>query len=130
MTATKDRSSEGRPLYLHEILEEMNRSGKFRVSVLSSTEGLPIATAPQSYDSDLASTMVALLQQVSSDAQSQLGMAPIDEVTIRDHENLRLVCRRVVAGGEELILAALVPPNTYYRRVTNRAVKQIKESLS
>jgi predicted regulator of Ras-like GTPase activity (Roadblock/LC7/MglB family) len=114
---------------LADILSEMHESGGFTISVLASKEGLPIATAPRGHDSELAAAIIALLQQVSNETQSQLGMAPMDEVTIRDQDRLRLVCRQLVVGQEELILAALVPPDHYYRRVTNQAIKKIRKSL-
>jgi len=97
--------------------------------VLASKEGLPIATAPRGHNSDLAAAIIALLQKVSDETQGELGMASVDEVTIRDQDRLRLVCRNFFAGKEELILAALVPPDHYYRHVTNQAIKRIQESL-
>jgi len=123
------------------ILSTMNEAGGFTVSVLTSSEGLPIATVPSSYSSDLAAAMVALLQRASNDAQCQLGMAEVDEVTIRDHDHVRLVCRYFTVGHRSvgadaptgrtrLNLATLVPPGCYYRRVTNQAVEQIKQLLS
>ncbi len=113
-----------------EILSTMNEEGGFVVSVLTSSEGLPIATSPADYSSDLAAAMVALLQRASNDAQGQLGMAEVDEVTIRDQKRVRLVCRYFTAGKEKLIMAAIVPPGRYYRYVTNRAIGQIRQLLS
>ncbi len=115
---------------LADILNEMHEAGKFQISLLASKEGLPIAAAPPEHDSELAAAIIALLQKVSNDTQSQLGMATVDEVTIRDQDQLRLVCRYFVVREEELILAAIVPPNHYYRRVTNNAIKKIRQVLS
>jgi len=99
----------------------MNEAGGFEVSVLTSIEGLPISTVPTSYNSDLMAAMVALVQKVSNDAQSQLRMAEVDEVTIRDRDIVRLVCRYLTIGEEKLILVTLVPPDHAYRHVTNQA---------
>ncbi len=115
---------------LQRILAEAREEGGFQVMVLTSTEGLPIMTVPADYNSDLASAMVALLQKVSNEAQGQLGMSEVDEVTIRDRERTRLVCRRLVVAGDELIVVAIVPPGRPYRRVMNRAVYRIREVLS
>jgi len=108
----------------------MHTRGKFQVSVLTSVDGLPIATVPADYDSDLTAAIVALLQRVSNDARSGLKMAEVDELTIRDRNHIRLVCRYLVIGRERLILAAMVPPGRPYRRVTNRAVRQIEQLLA
>ncbi len=130
MSAQKQRSGRGSGFSLADILREMHEAGNFKISVLVSREGLPIATAPADYDSELAAAMVALLQKVSNDAQAQLHLAEVDEVTIRDHDRSRLVCRYIVVGKERLILAAIVPPDTAYRRVTNQAIRQIRRLLS
>ena len=130
MNNNEYRSEAAQPTSLGAILHQMNEAGRFQVSVLTSMEGLPIATVPAGYDSDLTAAMVALIQKVSNDAQSQLGMADVDEVTIRDRDRIRLVCRYLVVGREKLILAAMVPPGHSYRHVTNRAVKQIRQLLS
>lgn len=115
---------------LEEILCRMNEVEGFRVSMLTSTEGLPIAAVPANYDSDFAAAIVALIQRTSNDARSQLGMADVDEVTIRACDGIRLVCRHIVAGRDRLILAVMVPPDCPYRRVTSQAVKEIRELLS
>ena len=130
MGENEHRTGATKPPSLKEILYAMNEAGGFRLSVLTSNEGLPIATAPVDYNSDLAAAMVALLQRVSNDAQSQLEMSELDEVTIRDSDRTRLVCRYLTVRRQSLILAAMVPPGSPYRRVTNRAAKQIRELLS
>ena len=110
-------------------LQAMHKTGKFQATVLASAEGLPIITVPANYDSDVAATIVAMVRQVSDRAQSQLGMAEMDEVKICDHDHTRLVCRYLPAEREGLILAVMVPRGRSYRRVTNQAVKQIKRLL-
>ncbi|HEY76686.1 MAG TPA: hypothetical protein G4O00_10995 [Thermoflexia bacterium] len=115
---------------LQRILEQARNKGGFQVSVLTSTEGLPIITTPSTYNSDLASAMVALLQKVSNEAQRQLGMSEVDEVTIRGRDHTRLVCRRIIVAEDELILVAIVPPGHAYRRVMNWAVREIRRALS
>ena len=117
------------PLSFDEILQEMNTDGGFIRSVLATSDGFSIASAPTSPDHELASAMIALLQQVSLETQDNLGLAPIDEVTIRTDENSYLVCRTIPAGRESLSLCAIVPPGRAYRRVTNRAVRKIRQVI-
>ena len=123
-------SSTTQPTSLEGILQQMNQAGEFQVSMLTSTEGLPIATVPATYDSDFTAAMVALIQRASVDAKSQLGMADVDEVTIRDRDRIRLVCRCIPLERERLILVVMVPPGQAYRSVTNRAVNQLRQLLS
>jgi len=114
---------------LSEILQEMNQEGGFARAVLATSEGLPIASDPMQPDHELASAMIALLQQVSVETQDHLGLAPVDEVTIRTEERAHLVCRTIPTGGEWICLCALVPAGRVYRRATNRAVRRIREMI-
>lgn len=112
-----------------EILEEMNREGGFDRSVLATSEGLPIASCPMQPDHELASAMIAMLQQVGAETQGHLNLAAVDEVTIRTEDRTHLVCRRIQSGSDWICLCALVPPGAYYRRATNRAVRKITEII-
>ena len=112
-----------------EILEEMNQEGGFDRSVLATSEGLPIASFPMQPDHELASAMIALLQQVGAETQDNLNLAAVDEVTIRTEDRMHLVCRRIQSGGDWICLCALVPAGAYYRRATNRAVRRISQEL-
>lgn len=112
-----------------EILEEMNQAGGFTRSVLATSEGLPIASFPENPDMELASAMIALLQRVSAETQDHLGMEPVDEVVIRTKDQVHLVCRMINSGSDWLSLCAVVPPGRFYRRVTNRAVRKIRQVI-
>ena len=125
MTEKVPQSGGREPLTLDEILYEMNSEGGFIRSVLATSEGFSIASAPSTPDHELASAMIALLQQVSIETQDNLGLAPIDEVTIRTEEHSYLVCRTIPSGAESLSLCVVVPPGRAYRRVTNQAVRKI-----
>jgi predicted regulator of Ras-like GTPase activity (Roadblock/LC7/MglB family) len=125
-----DQRENAQPTSLKEILQEMNAGGRFDVVILASGDGLLIATEPAGYDSEVTAATVALLRKVSSETREQLGMAALDEVTIRTSDRVRLVCRYLTVGEQGLILAALVPPGHYYRRATNRAIRQIGQLLS
>ncbi len=118
------------PTSIIEVLTAMIDEGKFQAAVVTSSDGLPIASAPAGYDSDVTSAMVALLQRVSSDARNQLGMSEVDEVMIYDRDRIRLICRYLSVGKVKIILAAIVPPGQAYRQITNQAIRQIKRLLS
>jgi predicted regulator of Ras-like GTPase activity (Roadblock/LC7/MglB family) len=130
MGSSDRQSGTSEPVSPKEILCDVNGAGGFEAVVLAYTNGLPIATVPADYDGEVAAAVVALLQRVSGEVQSQLGMAEVDEVTIRTKDRVRLVCRHLAVEDEEYILVAVVSPGRYYRRVTNQAIKQIVHLLS
>jgi len=107
----------------------MNQEGGFSRSVLATSEGLPIASAPVNPDSELDSAMVALLQQAAAETRNQLSLPPIDELTIRTENKLHLICRTIKTGSDLIILGVIVPPGQLYRRVTNKAINRIRGAL-
>jgi predicted regulator of Ras-like GTPase activity (Roadblock/LC7/MglB family) len=111
---------------LEHLVQEILDLGGFLGAVLANGEGLPIATAAARQDANVTSAMVAMLQRVSEEARQRLGMADVDQVAIRDRDGVRLVCRCLYVDGEVFLLAVMVPPRTYYRRVTNWALRQIR----
>lgn len=115
---------------LEDILREMNEAGGFQGATLTSIEGLLITAFPDGCDGEIISAEVAFLHKTSRDIRGEVGMAEVDEVTIRDDNRVRLVSRCFTAGGQELILAVIIPAGHYYRRVTNRAIGRIQALLS
>ncbi|MFL7792529.1 MAG: roadblock/LC7 domain-containing protein [Anaerolineae bacterium] len=130
MNGTPRKSEKPQPTSLQDILREMNDTRQFQAVILASKDGLLIATEPANYDSEVTAATVALLRKVSNEAQQQVGLAALDEVTIRSSDNVRLACRYLSVGEQHLILAALVPPGHYYRHATNRAIGQIRQLLA
>jgi predicted regulator of Ras-like GTPase activity (Roadblock/LC7/MglB family) len=120
---------DGEPGTFGEILQAMNQEGGFDRSVLATSEGLSIASAPLQPDHELASAMIAMLQKVGAETQDHLDLAPVDEVTIRTATSEHLVCRTIPSGEDWICLCAVVPPGHYYRRATNRAVRRIQDML-
>jgi predicted regulator of Ras-like GTPase activity (Roadblock/LC7/MglB family) len=109
-----------------ETLERINHEGQFEASVLATSDGLPIATAPSGHDTDITAAMVALLNSVAQQTQDNVGMAALDEVSVRASDHIRLVCRSFQIDGEDLILAVVVPrEQRYYRQLTNRAIREL-----
>lgn len=118
------------PSSLQEVLFELHDAGRFEAAILASGDGLLIATVPTDYDSELTAATVALVRKVSSEAQERLGIGELDEVTVRSRERKRLVCRYIPIGEPGLILVVIAPPGHYYRRLTNRAIRQIERLVS
>ena len=104
----------------------MNRAGDFKTAVLSTTEGLSLASAPAGYKDEMAAAMVALLNKVAKQAHRQLNLAQVDELSLVGDDRTRLACRYFSIAGQDLVLAVLTPPDCYYRRLTNHAIREIK----
>jgi predicted regulator of Ras-like GTPase activity (Roadblock/LC7/MglB family) len=112
---------------LARILEEMNEGGNFKASVLVGVEGLALSSVISPFDSETIAAMVALVKRTIQQAREQIGLDEVDEVSVVQGDKMRLICRYFVVGDEELILAVIAPPYQTYRRLTNRAIKEIKQ---
>ena len=111
---------------LVRILEEMNEQGQFGTSVLVSADGLPLASVTSHFEAETTAAMVALVKNVAHRARAYIGLQQVDEVSIVDDDKMRLVCRPFTVGDEELVLTVVAPPYRTYRRLTNRAIREIK----
>jgi len=111
-----------------EVLHRMNEAGGFEASVLASSDGLPIASVPPDYDFQTVAAMVAVLASVAGETQSRVGLGQLDEVSVLADDRIRLVCRYFTTGGEEFIMAVVVPRDGYYRRATNSAIQEIRRA--
>ena len=110
-----------------QTLDQINREGNFAASVLASSDGLPIASAPSAYDPELTAAMAGLLRSVAQQTRNQVGMTQLDEVSLRASDRLRLICRCFQIDGEDYILAVLVPREQRdYRQTTNRAMRELR----
>jgi predicted regulator of Ras-like GTPase activity (Roadblock/LC7/MglB family) len=111
---------------LSQILKQMNERGQFRVAVLATSDGLPVATVSTPDDTEAAAAMAAVLQRVAKQARGPLGMAEVEELVLQSRDRTRMVCRYFQVGNEELILAVMVDPGAYYRSATSRAMREIE----
>jgi predicted regulator of Ras-like GTPase activity (Roadblock/LC7/MglB family) len=111
---------------LGRILVQMNDEGHFKASVLVAAEGLPLSSVTSPFDSETIAAMVALVRNTIQQAREQIGLDEVDEVSVVQGDKMRLICRYFVVGEEELVLAVIAPPYQTYRRLTNRAIRDIK----
>jgi predicted regulator of Ras-like GTPase activity (Roadblock/LC7/MglB family) len=117
-----------REVRLARILRLMNEKGRFKASVLVSTEGLPLSSVSSPFDVETMAAMVTLVKSTIERARDNIGLDEIDEVSVVQADRMRLICRYFLAGDEELVLAVVAPPYQTYRRLTNRAIRQIKRA--
>ncbi len=112
------------------ILHGLNTAGSFVASIIASHEGLPVAVAPTPplHDPDSIAAMVTMVKEFIQQTQAQLSLAEVDEVSIVVRDHSRIVCRYFDLEGQSFVLAVITGPNSSYRRLTNRAVKEIQRS--
>jgi predicted regulator of Ras-like GTPase activity (Roadblock/LC7/MglB family) len=113
---------------LARILRRMNDEGRFKASVLVSAEGLPLSSVSSPFDVETMAAMVALVRNVVERARENIGLDEVDEVSVVQADKMRLICRCFLAGDEELVLAVVAPPYQTYRRLTNRALRDIQRA--
>jgi len=118
--------SRNRQVALVRILEEMNEQGQFKTSLLVSADGLPLASVTSHFEAETTAAMVALVKNVAHRARTYIGLQQVDEVSIVDSDKMRLVCRPFTVGDEELVLTVVALSYSTYRRLTNRAIREIK----
>jgi predicted regulator of Ras-like GTPase activity (Roadblock/LC7/MglB family) len=119
---TKSGSNE-----LIQILEEMNKEGGFPISIITDSQGLPLASfANEGMNADKQSAVVAFIQKTAVQVSKQLGFSGSEEISLLDTEGKHLICRSFKANNFELILSIMVPDrSTSYRRITSVAIKKI-----
>jgi predicted regulator of Ras-like GTPase activity (Roadblock/LC7/MglB family) len=110
------------------ILNDMNLAANFPMSVLTDKEGLPIASAySNGADPERQSAVVAFLQKTAVQVSKQLGMDEIEEISFSYVDGQHLICRPFTIDTNRLILAVIVTDRDQsYRRITNRAISEIR----
>ena len=113
-----------------DILLRLNQEGEYTTTVLTSEDGLPIAAAPMPprYDPDTLAAMVAMVRDFIQQTQERLGLDPVDEVSIVVGDRSRLICRYFCAAERSFVLAVVAPPDVSYRRLTTRAIRDLKQA--
>ena len=113
---------------LDHVLREMNDEGRFRASVLVSSDGLPISSVSSPFDTEMMAAMVTLVVNTIEQARESIGLDEVDEVSMVQADKMRLICRHFSVGDEQVTLAAIAPPHQTYRRLTNRAIRRIRSA--
>jgi predicted regulator of Ras-like GTPase activity (Roadblock/LC7/MglB family) len=118
------------PADLVELLQTMTAAGGFLVTVLTDADGLVLASAPApGWDADKQAGVVALIQRAARQAQ-MVSLGVTDEISIRDVNGRRLICRPFEVDGRVLLLSILADEGKPYRRLTNAAVRGVRRVWS
>ncbi len=114
---------------LENILQALCREEQVTAAIIANREGFLIATAAATPDAETIAALAAYLRDTAQRAQTQLGLAQLDEVTVRDRLHRTLVCRSFPVDGEDdLLLVIIMPTSKAYRRLTNIAIRRIRDT--
>ena len=115
---------------LIQLLEEMNQSGDFLVSMITDQNGLPIVFANrEGFDPERQSATIAMVKKTITQNEKRLGISETKEINIVDAEGHLLVCRSFIVNGNELTLAVLMANRMQsYRRITSHAISEISRT--
>jgi len=109
------------------IIQELGKQYGFLSVVLTDSTGLPLATSSNGENGDALAAFVTEMLRVSSQAGNRLMLGKLGElIMIYDQSDRRVICRRFVAGGHELILGVLISSQKSYRRATNQTIREIQ----
>ncbi len=102
-------------------MEAIVNLGNFEAVFLFTDEGLPLAKATRqdASDEDRLAEMSLTFQNVKNLATSLGGIERLKEVFIEGENHRKVVFRFFHALGNDLVLAAIIPPKRAYRKVTN-----------
>lgn len=115
---------------LERVLSKINEKGGFKASIISTLDGLTLASVASEYDDTRISAISAIVQDVSEKAEKFIGFNRMDEVSLVDDDKFRLVCREFQVDGRHLILTVAVPPYKTYRKLTNDALREIQNIIT
>ena len=104
------------------ILEQLTANEAVSLALLASDDGLLIAAVP---DTDLAQTVAAVGATIHQLAARTAGKRMVDEIAVRFSGREPLVCLPLRCREADLHLSIVVRPNQAYRRIANRAIRQI-----
>lgn len=114
---------------LEAQLRRLNREGQFLASLVADVQGLPVAAVDSEYNTDRIAALSALVRDVSHRAETQLGFKKTDEVSLVDDDKVRLMCRYFQVGDQTYILSCVIPAYQTYRRLTNRAIRELEKIM-
>ena len=104
------------------ILEQLTANEAVSLALLANDDGLLIAAVP---DTDLAQTVAAVGATIHQLAARTAGKRMVHEIAVRFSDHELLVCLRFRCREADLHLSIVVRPNQAYRRIANRAIRQI-----
>ncbi len=117
---------------LARLLRRAQRAAGLRAALLCTEDGLLIATAGAGRPPPETAAAIAALCAILLDrAATDLGIAPLDELNLRNLRGERFVVQPVaVAPGTRCLLVAEVEPRRPWRRCTARLRRALAPHLA
>ena len=114
---------------IQESMQQICFRGNYEMVHLFSSEGLPIAEYyhDQVIDQDRLAELSLLLRNVKQMADVMAGISSLKEMIVEGFNKRKIIFRFFTAFDQEVVLAAVVPPDRAYRGLTNRLIKMIEE---
>jgi predicted regulator of Ras-like GTPase activity (Roadblock/LC7/MglB family) len=122
-----------RPDYgaLARILDEMNREGKYRASILARDDGLLMASATSpSTNKEVVAAMSGYVASSVERMRNELGLGELKDISIRCAGG-KAVFRKISSGKDQpIILAAIMDRDVrYHSRALGKAATKISSLL-
>jgi len=115
---------------LQALLEAMNASGHYPLSLVCAEDGLVIAAAGERLRSEAIASLTSLFADIATRAARDLGCRMVDELTVCDVASGRVVVRPLdPAASPRLFLVTQVPRDRSWRRNTTTAARQLLQIL-
>lgn len=114
---------------LLQVLTQMKTQGQLLAAVLCTPDGLPLAAVESEASHEVLAGLSSLFADVARRAEQLMEWSSVEEVSLVNEKGLRIVTRQFKDDEQYYILVVLVPANQTYRKVTNVAIKKLRELL-
>jgi predicted regulator of Ras-like GTPase activity (Roadblock/LC7/MglB family) len=114
---------------IEEKMREITERGNYDMVQLFSNEGLPIAEYcnTQLIEKDRLAELSILFREIRKMADVMGKISSIKEMVIEGYNQRKIVFRFFHAFGQDVILAAVIPPKKAYKGLTNSLVRIIEK---
>lgn len=114
-----------------DLLNKANIEGGFPTSLVSTEQGLLVATAGEELQlENTLAALTAMFDDVVERSRTYVGLEDVDELAVRDRKAGRLIVRPLRTNAQmRLFLVVVVPLNKPWRRTTNQLCRALQREL-
>ncbi len=123
-------SESGLSAQITQLLTATTMLGGYTSATVCTHDGLVVATSGSSDVAEQTAAVVSLFDDVLVRATRDLAFSAVDEVTLLDPDNDRMVIRPIsLSAGPPFFLVVRVPRKASWRRNTNQLLKRLMPLL-